>query len=80
MWYNKGKGVRIVKEFDEFIKFCESEPSKFGYDAISSIPSTESYRGMPTNLTKADMVQISKMQVNITKKMLKRYHEWLNAK
>lgn len=69
-----------MKDFDDFIKLCESEPSKLAYDAISSIPSTESYRGMPTNLTKADMVQISQMQVNITKKMLKRYHEWSNTK
>jgi len=69
-----------VKDFNEFIKLCESEPSKFAYDAVSSIPSEESYREMPSGLTKSDLVQISKMQINITKKMLRRYHEWLNAK
>lgn len=69
-----------MKNFNEFIELCESEPSKFLYDAVSSIPSEESYKGLQSNLTKPDMVQIAKMQVNITKKMLRRYHEWLNAK
>ena len=66
-----------MKNFDEFLSICEKHPSLFSYDAVSSIPSKDTYRGFPTSLTEADMILLSKMQVEITKKMLRRYHEWL---
>lgn len=68
-----------MRDFDDFLKYCDENEGKIMYDTIDMMPSKESFRGFPSNLTETDIIMISKLQVKISKNMLKYYHIWLNG-